>query len=92
MMRVGVKELKNQLSRYLSQVKIGQDVLITERGKVVARIIQEESVRSRTREVLQPLIAQGLVTLPSLSIEKDFPDPVELPGRPVSDMVIEDRR
>lgn len=91
-MRVGVKELKNQLSRYLSHVKIGQDVLITERGKVVARIIQEESVRSRTREVLQPLIEQGLVTLPSLSIEKDFQDPVELPGKPVSDMVIEDRR
>lgn len=91
-MRAGVKELKNQLSRYLSHVKTGQDVLITERGKVVARIIQEESVKSRTRDILQPLISQGLVTLPSLSIRNDFPDPVELSGKPVSDMVIEDRR
>jgi antitoxin (DNA-binding transcriptional repressor) of toxin-antitoxin stability system len=92
MIRAGVKELKNQLSRYLAHVKTGQDVLITERGRVVARFIQEESVKSRTREILQPLVSEGLVTLPSLSIGSDFPDPVELPGKPVSDMVIEDRR
>lgn len=37
----GIKDTKNNLSRYLAQVKDGEEVLITDHGKVVARIIKE---------------------------------------------------
>jgi antitoxin (DNA-binding transcriptional repressor) of toxin-antitoxin stability system len=36
--RVGVKNLKNNLSAYLRQVKRGVRVLVTDRGEVIAEI------------------------------------------------------
>lgn len=92
MMSAGIKELKNQLSRYLSFVKKGEDVLITERGKVIARIIFENPHKTSLRKTLHPLIMQGLITYPTNHINKNVPDPVEIPGKPVSEMAIEDRR
>jgi prevent-host-death family protein len=44
MKSASVTEVKNNLSKYLEQVKNGEAVLITERGVVIARI---ESVRTR---------------------------------------------
>ena len=46
MISAGIKDLKNQLSRYLTYVKRGEDVVITERGKVIARIVQENSLKT----------------------------------------------
>jgi len=92
MLSVGIKELKNNLSRYLSRVKKGEDVLITERGKTIARIIQEEPENASWREALRRLMVKGMVTLPSRKIDKDIPAPIEVPGKPVSEMAIEDRR
>ncbi|MGC8856863.1 MAG: type II toxin-antitoxin system Phd/YefM family antitoxin [Anaerolineae bacterium] len=36
---VGKRELKNKLSKYLQQVKEGQTVIITERGKAIGQIL-----------------------------------------------------
>ena len=44
MKTASVTDVKNNLSKYLEQVKSGEPVLITERGVVIARI---ESVRTR---------------------------------------------
>jgi mRNA-degrading endonuclease RelE of RelBE toxin-antitoxin system/antitoxin (DNA-binding transcriptional repressor) of toxin-antitoxin stability system len=71
--------------------KKGEDVLIPETGKTIARIIQEETERAFWWEGLRPLMAKGLVRPPSRRIDRDFPTPLEVPGKPVSEMVIEDR-
>ncbi len=92
MISAGIKNLKNNLSRYLYKVKKGEDILITERGKVIARIIREDPKNISLREALSPLIVKGLITLPSQKIEKKISTPVKLTGKPVSEMVIEDRR
>jgi len=92
MLSVGIKDLKDNLSRYLSHVKKGEDVYITERGKVIARIIQEELRNESWREALGPLMARGLLTLPSRKIDRDVPAPLEVSGKPVSEIAIEDRR
>jgi prevent-host-death family protein len=92
MISAGVKELKNNLSRYLSQVKKGEDILVTERGKAIARIIKEDSKDIYLREMLSPLIVKGMIKLPSQKIDRAISTPVKLPGKPVSEMVIEDRR
>lgn len=39
MERVGVRELRQNLSRYLVQVKAGESLLVTERGREVARLV-----------------------------------------------------
>lgn len=36
---VGVRELRQNLSRYLERVKAGEGLVVTERGRVVARLI-----------------------------------------------------
>ena len=39
MMEVGIRELKNGLSRFLKQVQRGETVVVTDRGRPVARIV-----------------------------------------------------
>lgn len=36
---VGVRELRQNLSRYLERVKAGEALVVTERGRVVARLV-----------------------------------------------------
>jgi prevent-host-death family protein len=38
-MRVGVRELRQNLSRYLDRVKDGEDLVVTEHGREVARLV-----------------------------------------------------
>lgn len=92
MISAGVKEVKNNLSRYLDRVKEGEEILITERGKPVARIVKENGASRTTRAALAPLIQKGLIALPSRSLNKGRLRTVDVPGKLVSDMVMEDRR
>jgi prevent-host-death family protein len=92
MITAGIKEFKNQLSRYIALVKKGDDVLITERGRIIARVVKENSRGSSLRKALQPLVLRGQVILPVREISRDIAEPVKLPGRPVSEIVLEDRR
>ncbi len=41
MITTGIKEAKNNLSRFLAQVKAGEEILITDRGKPFARIVRK---------------------------------------------------
>lgn len=92
MITAGIKEIKNNLSRYLSQVKAGEEVMITERGKPVARIIQEGRENMSIRAALAPLIEKGLVTLPVMGLKKKHLRYRKVGGKLVSEMIVEDRR
>mgnify|MGYP001048111290 CR=1 FL=1 len=52
MLTIGVKEMKNNLSRFLARVKQGEEVVITERGKPIARIVKESGAGSTVYEAL----------------------------------------
>jgi prevent-host-death family protein len=52
---VGIRELKNGLSRYLAAVRGGQEIAVTDRGTVVARLIPAEP------RAIERLIRDGLV-------------------------------
>lgn len=56
-MEVGVKQLRDHLSRYLRAVRDGEEVTVTDHGKAVARLIPLEQPRPLDR-----LIAEGAVT------------------------------
>jgi prevent-host-death family protein len=92
MITAGIKELKNQLSRYIAIVKKGDDVLITERGRVIARVVKEDAQRSSLRQALQALVLKGQVVMPTREINREVPAPLKLVGKSVSEIVIEDRR
>lgn len=92
MIQAGIKEIKNNLSALLAKVKAGEEIVITDRGKPVARIIKENSKKLAIRTALAPLAEKGLVVLPSSSLKKEGLSLCEAPGKLVSEMVIEDRR
>ncbi len=92
MITIGIKELKNQLSHYLSFVKEGKDVLVTEHGRVIARIIHENSGEKSIYQSLRPLIRKGLVFLPGRAIKRDIEKPLEISGKSISEIVLENRR
>jgi prevent-host-death family protein len=92
MISAGIKEIKNNLSRLLVHVKNGEEVLITDRGNPVARIVQENPGNLSIHKVLGTLAQKGVIVLPSRSISKSNISPVETNGKLVSEMVIEDRR
>lgn len=92
MISAGIKEVKNNLSQILARVKAGEEILITERGKPIARIVKENKGDRSIRAALGPLIQKGLIALPNRSILKDRHAPLKVSGKPVSEMVVEDRR
>jgi prevent-host-death family protein len=55
-MRVGIRELRDSLSRHLAEVRVGATVTITDHGTPVARIVP---VDAPTR--LEQRIAEGRV-------------------------------
>lgn len=66
---VNVARLKASLSEYLSKVKRGEEVVVTERGRPVARLIPisiPDSVPEDERERLLRLAAQGKIRLPKV--------------------------
>ena len=56
-LEVGIRELRDHLSRWLDEVKDGGEIVVTERGRAVARLIPA-SHPSR----LAALIERGVVT------------------------------
>ena len=66
-----VAELKAQLSRYMSRVKAGEEILVTERGVPVARLVPV-GARGRDHEQLRDLERQGLIRLGSGKLPRDF--------------------
>jgi prevent-host-death family protein len=93
MSTVGVKALKNQLTQYLRRTKLGDEVIITERGKPIALI---QPIESAKRVVsldarLARLSAQGLVALPSRKPLRRV-RLVKVSGAPLSKTIVGDRR
>ncbi len=92
MISAGIKEVKNNLSRLLARVKGGEEVLITDRGRPVARIVKENGEDRDLRAALGPLIQKGLISMPNRRVLRDREPPLKVSGKPVSEMVLEDRR
>lgn len=83
---VGVRQLKNALSRYLAAVRDGQELVVTDRGRPVARIVPA----GRSLDRLAELVAEGKVR-PARPGPRPTPTPRRVDGT-VSDLVTEQRR
>jgi prevent-host-death family protein len=93
MQRVGSREFKNRLGRYLRAVRKGQTLLITDRGKPVARVSppeQDSDPQPTFTDVLKKLEAEGKIRLPKRPLGRFRP--VKIKGKPASQTILEDRR
>lgn len=71
MKTAAISKLKAYLSEYLNQVKSGTEVLITDRGKPVARLVPISRTKV-TGESMTRMEKQGLIKLGSGRLPKDF--------------------
>lgn len=85
--RVGVRELRQNLSVYLDRVKAGETLEVTEHGQPVAQLGPRPP---RSTSIIDQLIAEGRIT-PAKRSHKDLPPPPKIPGRPLSEILQEMR-
>jgi prevent-host-death family protein len=93
MQRVGTREFKNRLGRYLRAVRTGHTLIITARGRAIAKLVPTEDEPSREKalwEKLEELAAQGYIRLGRGTLSKFRA--VKSRGKAASEMIIEDRR
>lgn len=86
---VGIRQLKNGLSRYLDRVKAGERLVVTERGKPVA-IISPPAVTETDRRIAA-MLREGLARWGG-GKPRGGRRPPRVKGPSVAQAVIEDRR
>lgn len=96
MERVGARELKDRLAYYLRAVRRGKTVVVTIRGKPVARLIPfleggGKGLPSEIEEKMWDLVADGTLQWGGTSFW--LPEPVAENKGPklLSELVVEDR-
>lgn len=92
MNRVGVRKLRQNLSRYLVEVKAGESFAVTERGREVARLTPS----GPTDSPIGRLVAERGATMPSADLlasvrDSDVPPASGPPSLEVLDRVREER-
>ena len=93
MRKVGSREFKNRISRYMAEVGRGATLLVTKRGKPIAKVSppdREPAHEPTLIEVLRRLEAEGHFRLAQGTLRKFRLIPSR--GKPASHMIIEDRR
>ena len=88
MMRVGVRELRQNLSRYLDRVKQGETLAVTERGREVARLAPAGPRDS----AIARLVHERGATLPRGDLLSVGPPGGRPASGPPSERVIDDLR
>jgi len=87
-MRVGTRELKTHLSKYLRRVKAGETIIVTERGKVIGQIAP---ISASLEERMKALVNAGLAQWDGKKLAPYQPAIVNKSSHQISDLVSEDR-
>ena len=86
--RVGIRELKSRLSECVRTVTGGTTIVVTERGRRVARLVPEtDSVDER----LESLRNAGAVSWSGRRLRRTKPDVHPRKNRTVADVLVENR-
>jgi len=91
---VGIKDLKNNLSAYLREVRRGTHVLVADRDEVVAELHTPGAVYAATDDenhTLATWARAGVVMLPTRPRRPVPPSPVRLPNGTSARLLDDDR-
>lgn len=92
MKTAAVSEVKASLSEYLSKVKAGEEVIITDRGRPVAKLVPLERGEEEIPAHLLSLEKAGLAKIGKGKIPKGFwdvPRPKDPKGRALKALLLE---
>ena len=90
--RVSIGHLKARLSEYLRRVRAGRDVVVTDRGKPVARLVGLRGEPAQEGRIAE-LVRSGLVHPPEQTLDLGFLEearPEDPDGRSL-EVVLEER-
>lgn len=76
MVETGIRELRNHLSKYLDRVRDGEELVVTDRGTAIARVVPIGQPRAYDRLVEEGLIEPsraGGRTRPGQRVEVEAP-------------------
>ena len=77
--KLGIREIKTNLSSLLKMVKEGQEVIITDRGKPIGKIIPFPSKDLSLQNRIERLEKQGLLDPSSKKGGRRLPPPLPAP-------------
>jgi prevent-host-death family protein len=79
---IGIRQLRDGLSRHLADVRDGDEIVVTDHGTPIARIVP-----MGRESGLEALVRQGLAKMPTGS-RRPLPQPIRADGK-VSDVIAE---
>ena len=89
MTSAGIAQLKARLSEYLARVQAGEEVVVTDRGRPVAKLVPAVDADEHLRE----LERRGLVRIGTGKLPPGFFEmPRPTPAKSVLEALIEERR
>ena len=92
-METGIRELKDNLSRYIRRVEQGQRIVVTAHGRVVAELVPPgAATRTSPRRRWDELIAAGVLHPPVETGDpfEDWPE-IRLPAGTAAELIDADR-
>jgi len=89
MKKTNISYLKANLSACIQQVKEGEEYLVLDRKKPVGVLkpYRGESDLERDQRITEGIIRPGRGPIPA----ENFPSPIKVSGRPLSDLIDEER-
>jgi prevent-host-death family protein len=90
-METGIRELKDNLSRYIRRIEAGERIVVTTHGRVVAELVPTAGRRGRSSQ-FDLLVASGVITPPVEDGDplEDCPE-IRLPRGTASALIDSDR-
>lgn len=93
MASAGIRELKDNLSRYIRRIEAGERIAVTAHGRVVAELVPAGTARKAGRSSrFEELIAAGVIRPPLETGDptEDWPD-IRLPPGTAAELIDADR-
>jgi len=88
---VGIRDAKLHLSKLLKRVQQGEEVLLKDRGRPVARIVPIDTGSLVLSERIKRLEEQGVIEPKPKKHRKTLPSPIPVPGGIAQSFLQEDR-
>ena len=89
--KVGIRDAKMNLSKYIKMVQQGAEVIITDRGRPVGKIIPIQPKELPLKERIKRLEDLGLIDPIEGKGLKTLPPPIPVPGGIAQKLLQEDR-
>ena len=89
--RVGIRDAKMHLSKYLKMVQSGTEIIITDRGRPVGRIVPIQTRDLSLDDRIKKLEDRGVIEKSTRQNWQRTPPPIPLPDGIVQKFLQEDR-